>query len=153
MERNINDINREPCPSFRGAPFGVTIGVRNGDRHGFAEPLGLREIRGSSQRLLQPELSSDGSGFFGDLTKKLVSSAGEKAASAIGSKAGEAIGNKFFNRQKKKLKSPEGASLEPPKAAPIVEENKGSELIKLLQLENKLSPQSSIHEIYNRLLE
>ena len=129
MERNINDINREP--------------------------LGLREIRGSSQRLLQSELSSAGSGFFGDLTKKLVSSAGEKAASAIGSKAGEALGNKFFNRQKKKLKSPEGApnqSLEPPKAAPIVEENKGSELIKLLQVENKLSPQSSIHEIYNRLL-
>ena len=128
MERNINDINRKP----------YTIGVR----HGFAEPLGLREIRAA--------------GFFGDLTKKLVSSAGEKAASAIGSKAGEALGNKFFNRQKKKLKSPEGTpnkSLKPPKAAPIVEENKGSELIKLLQVENKLSPQSSIHEIYNRLLE
>ena len=83
-------------------------------------------------------------GFFGDLTKKLVSSAGEKAASAIGSKAGEALGNKLFNRQKKK-----------PKA---VEENKGSELVKLLQVENKLRSdaprvsQSSIHEIYNRLL-
>ena len=125
MERNINDINREP----------FTIGVRN------VEPLGLREIKAA--------------GFFSDLTKKLVSSAGEKAASAIGSKAGEALGNKFFNRQKKKLKSPEGApkqSLKPPKAAPIVEENKGSELIKLLQVENKLSPQTSIHEIYNRLL-
>ena len=99
-------------------------------------------------------------GFFGDLTKKLVSSAGEKAASAIGSKAGEALGNKLFIRQKKKLKSPEGA----PKA---VEENKGSELVKLLQVENKLRSdaprdaaslgaprvsQSSIHEIYNRLL-
>ena len=99
-------------------------------------------------------------GFFGDLTKKLVSSAGEKAASAIGSKAGEALGNKLFNRQKKKLKSPEGT----PKA---VEENKGSELVKLLQVENKLRSdaprgaaplgaprvsQSSIHEIYNRLL-
>ena len=131
MERNINDIKREP----------FTIGVRN------AEPLGLREIKAA--------------GFFGDLTKKLVSSAGEKAASAIGSKAGEALGNKFFNRKKSAKaapsasKSPEGApkqSLKPPKAAPIVEENKGSELIKLLQVENKLSPQSSIHEIYNRLL-
>ena len=100
-------------------------------------------------------------GFFGDLTKKLVSSAGEKAASAIGSKAGEALGNKLFNRQKKKLKSPEGA----PFGAPLkegtpkaVEENKGSELVKLLQVENKLRSdaprvsQSNIHEIYNRLL-
>ena len=90
-------------------------------------------------------------GFFGDLTKKLVSSAGEKAASAIGSKAGEALGNKLFNRQKKKLKSPEGTPKE-------VEENKGSELVKLLQVENKLRSdaprvsQSNIHEIYNRLL-
>ena len=115
MERNINDINREP--------------------------IGLRAA-----------------GFFGDLTKKLVSSAGEKAASAIGSKAGEALGNKFFNRKKeaksaspikKESNSSEGA---PKKAASIVEENKGSELIKLLQVENKLSPQSNIHEIYYRLL-
>ena len=86
-------------------------------------------------------------GFFGDLTKKLVSSAGEKAASAIGSKAGEALGNKFFNRQKKKPKIPEEAT--------PVEENKGSELVKLLQVENKLqstNPQSNIQEIYNRLL-
>ena len=116
MERNINDVNREPY----------------GQR--------LAEIRAA--------------GFFGDLTKKLVSSAGEKAASAIGAKAGEAIGNKLFNRQKKKLKSPEG----PPKAAPAVEENKGSELVNLLQIENKLRSaaprvsQSNIHEIYNRLL-
>ena len=134
MERNINDINRE--------------------------------IRAA--------------GFFGDLTKKLISTAGEKAASAIGSKAGEALGskagealgNKFFNRKKAAKATPikkgspigatlkegldEGApnqSLKPPKAAPIVEENKGSELIKLLKVENKPSPQSSIHEIYNRLLD
>ena len=141
MERNINDINRE--------------------------------IRAA--------------GFFGDLTKKLISTASEKAASAIGSKAGEALGskagealgNKFFNSKKAAkaarsaspigatLKegsaSPKGAtnqSLKPPKAAPIVEENKGSELIKLLKVENKPStqrgplwgPQSNIHEIYNRLL-
>ena len=113
MERNINDINREP--------------------------LRWREIRAA--------------GFFSDLTKKLVSSAGEKAASAIGSKAGEALGNKLFNR--KKPKSPEV----PPKAAGpsalAVEENKGSELVKLLQVENKLrsaNHQSNIHEIYNRLL-
>ena len=141
MERNINDINREP----------YTIGVR----HGFAEPLGLREIRVSSQRLLPQAHSAEGSGFFGDLTKKLVSSAGEKAASAIGSKAGEALGNKFFNRQKAAKAAPSGSKSPKaaPKAAPIVEENKGSELIKLLQVENKLSPQSSIHEIYNRLLE
>ena len=89
----------------------------------------------------------EGDGFFSDLTKKLVSSAGEKAASAIGAKAGEALGNKFFNRQKKKPKIPE--------EAPAVEENKGSELVKLLQVENKLrsaDPQSNIHEIYNRLL-
>ena len=119
MERNINDVNREPY---------------------FTEPFGWREIRAA--------------GFFGDLTKKLVSSAGEKAASAIGAKAGEALGNKLFNRQKKKPKSPEV----PPKAAPTDEENKGSELVKLLQVENKLRSdaprvsQSSIHEIYNRLL-
>ena len=109
MERNINDINREP--------------------------LGLREIRAA--------------GFFGDLTKKLISSAGEKAASAIGSKAGEALGNKLLNRQEKKIKRPEGAPLK------AVEENKGSDLVKLLQVENKLrsdDPQSNIHEIYNRLL-
>ena len=127
MERNINDINRE--------------------------------IRAA--------------GFFGDLTKKLISTAGEKAASAIGSKAGEALGskagealgNKFFNRKKAAKAAPinkglpkgsdEGApkqSLKPIKAAPIVEENKGSELIKLLKVENKPSTQSSIHEIYNRLL-
>ena len=126
MERNINDVNREP----------------------YAEPFGWREIRAV--------------GFFGDLTKKLVSSAGEKAASAIGAKAGEALGNKLFNR--KKPKSPEV----PPKAASTVEENKGSELVKLLQVENKLQSaapkqkfgaasleevsQSNIHEIYNRLL-
>ena len=129
MERNINDVNREP----------------------YTEPFRWRAA-----------------GFFGDLTKKLVSSAGEKAASAIGSKAGEALGNKLFNRQKKKLKSPEGT----PKGAPLkegtpkaagpsalaVEENKGSELVKLLQVENKLRSdasrvsQSNIHEIYNRLL-
>ena len=111
MERNINDVNREP----------------------YTEPFRWREIRAA--------------GFFSDLTKKLVSSAGEKAASAIGAKAGEAIGNKLFNRQKKKTKSPEGA--------PAVEENKGSELVKLLQVENKIQsadPQSNIHKIYNRLL-
>ena len=93
-------------------------------------------------------------GFFGDLTKKLVSSAGEKAASAIGSKAGEALGNKLFNRQKKKLKSPEGAPLSEG-TTKAVEENKGSELVKLLQVENKLqstNPQSNIQEISNRLL-
>ena len=120
MERNINDINREPWV------------VRND----FTEPFMQRVV---------------GDGFFGDLTKKLVSSAGEKAASAIGSKAGEALGNKLFNRQKKKPKSPEV----PSKVAPTVEENKGSELVKLLQVENKLrsaAPQSNIHEIYNRLL-
>ena len=135
MERNIDDINREPYaigfrhdPSFRGAPF-----------RDFAEPF--------RQRLTAAV-------FFGDLTKKLVSSAGEKAASAIGAKAGEALGNKLFNRQKKKPKSHEG----PPKAAPAGEENKGSELVKLLQVENKLRSaaprvsQSNIHEIYNRLL-
>ena len=142
MERNINNIKR-------------VIGDRNGE----------------------PEIKA--AGFFGDLTKKLISSAGEKAASALGSKAGEALGskagealgNKLFKRKKvakaapsaspmgaplkKGLNSPEGAlkeSLKPLKAAPIVEENKGSELIKLLQVENKISPQSSIHEIYNRLL-
>ena len=97
-------------------------------------------------------------GFFGDLTKKLVSSAGEKAASAIGSKAGEALGNKLFNRQKKKLKSPEGTPKAAGPSALAVEENKGSELVKLLQVENKLRSeaprvsQSNIHEIYNRLL-
>ena len=146
MERNINDVNREP----------------------YAEPLRWREIRAA--------------GFFSDLTKKLVSSAGEKAASAIGSKAGEALGNKLFNRKKSakaeasdaakaapsasatrgaaplESKSPEV----PPKAAGpsalAVEENKGSELVKLLQVENKLRSdasrvsQSNIHEIYNRLL-
>ena len=135
MERNINDVIREP----------YTLGVRLG----FTEPFRQRIV---------------GDGFFSDLTKKLVSSAGEKAASAIGAKAGEALGNKLFNRQKKKSatrgaaplesKSPEG----PPKAAPAVEENKGSELVKLLQVENKLRSdaprvsQSNIHEIYNRLL-
>ena len=123
MERNINDINREPLVA----------------RNDFTEPFRQRVV---------------GDGFFGDLTKKLVSSAGEKAASAIGSKAGEALGNKLFNRQKKKPKSPEV----PSKTAPTVEENKGSELVKLLQVENKLRsgaprvPQSNIHEIYNRLL-
>ena len=104
-------------------------------------------------------------GFFGDLTKKLISTAGEKAASAIGSKAGEALGskagealgNKFFNRKKAALAAPlnkgdPNQSLKPLKAAPIVEENKGSELIKLLKFKNKPSPQSNIHEIYNRLL-
>ena len=112
------------------------------NREPYTEPFGQRlsEFRAA--------------GFFGDLTKKLVSSAGEKAASAIGSKAGEALGNKLFNRQKKKPKSPEV----PPKAAPTVEENKGSELVKLLQVENKLRSaaprvsQSNIYEIYNRLL-
>ena len=146
MERNINDVNREP--------FAL------GDRYGFTEPFRQRVV---------------GDGFFSDLTKKLVSSAGEKAASAIGSKAGEALGNKLFNRQKKKSAkaapsaSPKGAPLkegsamrgeskshkEVSKATPAVEENKGSELVKLLQLENKLrsaDPQSNIHEIYNRLL-
>ena len=109
--------------------------------NGFAEPFWQRVV---------------GDGFFSDLTKNLVLSASEKAASAIGSKAGEALGNKLFNR--KKPKSPEV----PPKAAPTVEENKGSELVKLLQVENKLRSaakfgaprvsQSNIHEIYNRLL-
>ena len=119
MERNINNINREPF---------------------FNEVFSHRVV---------------GDGFFSDLTKKLVSSAGEKAASAIGAKAGEALGNKFFNRQKNKSK----ISKEAPKAAGpsalAVEENKGSELVKLLQVENKLqsaNPQSNIHEIYNRLL-
>ena len=139
MERNIYDINREP----------------------YAEPFGWREIRAA--------------GFFSDLTKKLVSSAGEKAASAIGSKAGEALGNKLFNRKKSALaEASDSAKAAPsasatrgaapleskspgvsPKAAPTVEENKGSELVKLLQVENKLrsaAPQSNIHEIYNRLL-
>ena len=140
MERNINDVIREP----------YTLGVRLG----FTEPFGQRIV---------------GDGFFGDLTKKLVSSAGEKAASAIGAKAGEALGDKLFNRQKKKspnqkfgapLASPKGTPLSegPPKAAPAVEENKGSELVKLLQVENKLQrdaprvSQRYIHEIYNRLL-
>ena len=107
----------------------------NSYREPYAEPFRWREIRAA--------------GFFGDLTKKLVSSAGEKAASAIGAKVGEALGNKLFNRKKPKI--PEV----PPKAAPTVEENKGSELVKLLQVENKLrsaAPQSNIHEIYNRLL-
>ena len=95
--------------------------------------------------------------FFSDLTKKLVSSAGEKAASAIGAKAGEAIGNKLFNRQKKKSATRGAAPLESksPEGAPAVEENKGSELVKLLQVENKIQsadPQSNIHKIYNRLL-
>ena len=96
-----------------------------------------------------------GDGFFSDLTKKLVSSAGEKAASAIGAKAGEALGNKFFNRQKNKSKIPEEAPKAAGPSALAVEENKGSELVKLLQVENKLrsaNPQSNIHEIYNRLL-
>ena len=112
MERNINDVNREPF---------------------FTEPFEYRVL---------------GDGFFSDLTKKLVSSAGEKAASAIGAKAGEALGNKFFNRQKIPKEEPKAA--EPSDLA--VEENKGSELVKLLQVENKLRPQSNIHEIYNRLL-
>ena len=106
-----------------------------------------REIRVSSQRLLPQAHIAEGSGFFSDLTKKLVSSAGEKAASAIGSKAGEALRNKFFSKQKKKPKSPELLIKEEPK----VVENKGNELIKMLQDENK--PKSNIHEIYNRLLE
>ena len=99
-----------------------------------------------------------GDGFFSDLTKKLVSSAGEKAASAIGAKAGEALGNKFFNRQKNKSKIPEEATKAAGPSALAVEENKGSELVKLLQVENKLRSdaprvsQSNIHEIYNRLL-
>ena len=119
MERNINDINREPF---------------------FNESFSHRVV---------------GDGFFSDLTKKLVSSAGEKAASAIGAKAGEALGNKFFNRQKNKSKIPEEASKAAGPSALAVEENKGSELVKLLQVENKLrsaNPQSNIHEIYNRLL-
>ena len=117
MERNINDVNREP------------FGQR------------LAEIRAA--------------GFFSDLTKKLVSSAGEKAASAIGAKAGEALGNKFFNRQKNKSKILEEAPKAAGPSALAVEENKGSELVKLLQVENKIQsadPQSNIHEIYNRLL-
>ena len=96
-----------------------------------------------------------GDGFFSDLTKKLVSSAGEKAASAIGAKAGEALGNKFFNRQKNKSKILKEAPKAAGPSALAVEENKGSELVKLLQVENKLqsaNPQSNIHEIYNRLL-
>ena len=114
------------------------------NREPYAEPFGWREIRAA--------------GFFGDLTKKLVSSAGEKAASAIGSKAGEALGNKLFNRQKKKLKRHEGTPKAAGPSALAVEENKGSELVKLLQVENKLRSdaprvsQSNIHEIYNRLL-
>ena len=87
------------------------------------------------------------SGFFSDLTKKLVSSAGEKAASAIGSKAGEALGNKFFNRQKKKSKIFEASN--PSEITRNVEKG-GNELVKMLQDENK--PKSNIHEIYNRLL-
>ena len=114
------------------------------NREPYAEPFGWREIRAA--------------GFFGDLTKKLVSSAGGKAASAIGAKAGEALGNKFFNRQKKKPKIPEEASKAAGPSDLAVEENKGSELVKLLQVENKLRSaaprvsQSNIHEIYNRLL-
>ena len=111
------------------------------NREPYAEPFGWREIRAA--------------GFFSDLTKKLVSSAGEKAASAIGAKAGEAIGNKLFNRQKKKTKSPEEASKAAGPSALAVEENKGSELVELLQVENKIQsadPQSNIHKIYNRLL-
>ena len=124
MERNIYDVNREPYTfSDRGA------------RHDFAEPFG--QLRAA--------------GFFSDLTKKLVSSAGEKAASAIGAKAGEAFGNKLFNRKKKKaaLAAPSAS----PKTAPAVEENKGNELVKLLQAENeKLLRVNNIHEIYKRLL-
>ena len=92
-------------------------------------------------------------GFFGDLTKKLISSAGEKAASALGSKAGEALGNKFFNRKSVSINKGKEVPANPIKEEPIVEENKGSELIKLLKVENKPSPQRGyIHEIYNRLL-
>ena len=36
MERNINDVNREPYPSFRGAPFG--------DTNGLAEPFWQRVV-------------------------------------------------------------------------------------------------------------
>ena len=106
----------------------------------FNEPFGHRVV---------------GDGFFSDLTKKLVSSAGEKAASAIGAKAGEALGNKFFNRQKNKSKILKEAPKAAGPSALEVKENKGSELVKLLQVENKLqsaNPQSNIHEIYNRLL-
>ena len=81
MERNINDVNREP----------------------YTEPFRWREIRAA--------------GFFSDLTKKLVSSAGEKAASAIGAKAGEAMGNKLFNRGQKK-KSAKAEASDSAKAAP-----------------------------------
>ena len=122
------------------------------NREPYAEPFGWREIRAA--------------GFFSDLTKKLVSSASEKAASAIGAKAGEALGNKLFNRKKPKI--PEEASKAAGPSALAVEENTGSELVKLLQVENKLRSaapkqkfgaasleevsQSNIHEIYNRLL-
>ena len=130
MERNIYDVNREPYTfSDRGA------------RHDFAEPFG--QLRAA--------------GFFSDLTKKLVSSAGEKAASAIGAKAGEAFGNKLFNRKKAaKAEASDSAKAAPsasPKTAPAVEENKGNELVKLLQAENeKLLRVNNIHEIYKRLL-
>ena len=134
MERNIYDVNREPYTfSDRGA------------RHDFAEPFG--QLRAA--------------GFFSDLTKKLVSSAGEKAASAIGAKAGEAFGNKLFNRKKKKAAKAEASDSAAPSASPktagpsalAVEENKGNELVKLLQAENeKLLRVNNIHEIYKRLL-
>ena len=121
MERNIYDVNREP----------FTFSNRNGD----TEPF--EQLRAA--------------GFFSDLTKKLVSSAGEKAASAIGAKAGEAFGNKLFNRKKKKVVEDE-ASASPKTARSsslAVEENKGNELVKLLQAENRVN---NIHEIYKRLL-
>ena len=132
MERNIYDVNREPYTfSDRGA------------RHDLAEPFG--QLRAA--------------GFFSDLTKTLVPSAGEKAASAIGAKAGEAFGNKLFNRKKKKAAKAESeasakaAPSASPKTAPAVEENKGNELVKLLQAENeKLLRVNNIHEIYKRLL-
>ena len=99
-------------------------------------------------------LETYGGSFFSDLTKKLVSSAGEKVAPAVGSKAGEALGNKLFG-----VKSKTKASNE--QKQPIINENMGDELIKLLQQssarsvqsEHKKQSTSNIHEIHNRLLE
>ena len=104
-----------------------------------------RDFRGTLQAA--SKLSFDGTSFFSDLTKKLVSSAGEKV--------GEALENKLFKKPPPKVQSKDQKH----------NENKGSELVKLLKAERKAQrfaelaenkqpalPQSNIHEIYNRLL-